>query len=65
MATFRKRGRGYELIYQVNGERHFETIYAKNDTEAQRELDIRLGQALEGRAPSCSRAPAPGRRPGG
>jgi integrase len=54
VATFRKRGRGYQLIYQVDGERRFETIYARNDTEAQRELDIRVGQALEGRAPSAA-----------
>src|SRR6516165_1841401 len=53
MATWRKRGRGYQLRYQVAGQRHEETIYARNDTEAQRELDIRLGQALEGRAPTA------------
>ena len=53
MATFRKRGRGYQLRYQVAGQRHEETIYARNDTEAQRELEIRLGQALEGRAPTA------------
>jgi integrase len=54
MATVRKHGRGYQLIYQVDGQRHFETVYARNDTEAQRELDIRLGQALEGRAPTSA-----------
>jgi integrase len=54
MATYRKRGKGYELIYQVDGQRHFETVYAKNDTEAHRELDIRVGQALEGRAPTTA-----------
>jgi hypothetical protein len=52
MAAFRKRGRGYQLRYQVAGQRHEETIYARNNTEAQRELDIRVGQALEGRAPT-------------
>lgn len=54
MGSVRRRGRGYQLRYQVDGQRHEEIIYAKNDTEAQRELDIRLGQALEGRAPTSA-----------
>ena len=54
MATVRKHGRGWELIYQVDGKAHFETIYARNESEARRELEIRVAQALEGRAPTAT-----------
>lgn len=54
MATVRKHGRGYELRYEVDGEVHSEMVYGKTESEARRELEIRIGQALEGRAPSAT-----------
>ena len=52
MATVRKRGRGYQLIYQVDGQPHWEMVYGLTESQARRELEILVGQALEGRAPT-------------
>jgi hypothetical protein len=30
MGNVRPHGKGFQLIYQVAGERHFETVYVKN-----------------------------------
>jgi len=54
MATVRKRGRGYQLIYQVDGQPHWEMIYGLTESQARRELEIRVGQALEGRGPTAA-----------
>ncbi len=54
MASHRKRGRGYELRFEVDGDVHSEMTYVKTDSEAQRELEIRIGQALERRSPTSS-----------
>lgn len=54
MATVRKRGRGYQLIYQVDGQPHWEMVYGVTESQARRELEIRVGQALEGRAPTAA-----------
>ncbi len=53
MATVRRKGRGFELRYQVDGPPHSEMVYCQTESEAQRELGIRIGQALEGRAPTA------------
>jgi integrase len=54
MATVRKHGRSYQLVYQVDGQPHWETVHVKTESEARRELEIRVGRALEGRSPTAS-----------
>ena len=49
MGNVRRHGRGWQLIYQVVGQRHWETVRAKNRTEATNLLKVREGQAAEGR----------------
>jgi integrase len=52
MGNVRRHGKGFQLIYQVAGERHFETVYVKNRSEALEELKKREGKAAEGKLPS-------------
>ena len=51
MGSVRKHGRGFQLIWQVAGQRHWETVLAPNKNAALRELKKREGQAAEGRLP--------------
>lgn len=58
MGNVRKHGKGWQLIYQVAGKRHWETIKAKNESEARRVLKIREGKAWDPRnAPELADAP--------
>ena len=51
MGNIRPHGRGWQLIYQVAGQRHWETIHVRDRTEAIRILKIREGEALDLRKP--------------
>ncbi len=54
MGNVRKWGRGFQLRYQVGGQRVEETVRVNTKTEAVNLLKVREGQATEGRTPTFS-----------
>lgn len=54
MGNVRQHGKGWQLIYQVAGERRWETVRVETRSEALRLLKVREGEAADGRTAPLS-----------